>query len=226
MQLGERDFLRHYSALSTDELLQIFDRIDLLPEARSALQSVLRKRGVTPKDLLDSDQPFSAQQSFRDNPKLQEPINSFRWSSLWWCYFVFLLVAFILGLRVYLSDQCAPFTSYSCSQILTYSVGATDIRVGRVQAALLVSFHILALYGCYCFIRQRPSFTRPFWMLFATFLILKFIVFGPLLIVQHGAEPYIRWYLLNGAFYVPLLVAVGHYAFGCRDMWKNVSKAV
>jgi hypothetical protein len=185
VQLNGRDFLRRYSALSSEELIQILDSTDLLPEARSALQSVLEKRGVTPKDLLESDQPFNSQQSVRDGLKLQEPESGFRWSSLWWCYFVFLLVAFCLELRVYLSDKCAPFTSYSCSEVLTYFVGSTDIRVGIVQALLLVSFHILALYGCYCFIRQIPTFTRPFWMLFATFFILKFIVFGLLLIVQN-----------------------------------------
>jgi hypothetical protein len=85
----------------------------------------------------------------------------------------------------------------------------------------------LGLFCLYCFLRQKPSFTRGFWILFAIFYIIKLALALALSvsIVAHTAwngsnSSYIA--LINFAsviLAIPFLIAIILYAFCSKQIW-------
>ena len=122
----------------------------------------------------------------------------------WWVYSLYPLFAFIWGTYLMLVGGSYPVISW-----------------------LSIGLDALGLFCLYCFLRQKPSFTRGFWILFATFYIIKLALALALLasIAAHttwDGSNSSHVVLMNFAgviLGIPFLIAIIQYAFGSRQIW-------
>jgi hypothetical protein len=94
-------------------------------------------------------------------------------------------------------------------------------------SSLSIGFDVLGLYCLYCFLRQKPSFTRGFWILFATLYVIKLALALALLV---SVAVHTTWNGTNSSHIVlmnfagvilgvPFLVAIIQYAFRSKRLW-------
>jgi hypothetical protein len=128
---------------------------------------------------------------------------------LWWLYSIYPVLVFLWGTYI-LIIKGNQFHAFSCLSIM---------------------FDALGIFCLYCFLKQKPSFSRGFWGLFVVFYILKLVVAVAVLISISARIPWDgsgenHFLLVNLAsivFGIPFLVAIVRYAFGSREIW-NVSR--
>ena len=123
---------------------------------------------------------------------------------LWWVYSPYPVAAFLWGSYLMVAGG-----NYSTITWLSIALDA------------------LGLFGLYCFLRQRPSFTRGFWVLFAIFYIVKLTfafylmisIFFPMAWAGGNSSRVVLLYCAGAIFSMPFLIAIIMYAFGSKQIW-------
>lgn len=234
-----------YYAISDDELIRMRHKGGLIPEAEAVLLEVMRERSIEVDSVPASESlaldfsgqrshqssvdgclvmPMSSQAAIDQEMQLKMSGPNVRLAPrhlLWWIYGVLLVLGYANGIRFYAINECKALSSFDCPYVIANFLGSSSRAFGLAIIFFLIFFHAMGLYCYYCFLRQKPSFSRGFWILFVLFYAGKFGLGTIVLIASYGGDPHMSMYLENIVFYLPLYVATVLYAFGSAPIWRQ-----
>lgn len=146
------------------------------------------------------------------NSQAHEPLHHQRPSSLWWGYFVLLIVLFGFGLFAF---AAAGFAESFSSSLLT---------------AITLGFDLVCIVGLYGYIQSIPLLAAAFWRVMLTLLLAKILLSASFFIPnlfpwERTQEQYVALVgLLSLLLAFPLLWALWRYAFRSAFVWRQVSR--
>ena len=127
-------------------------------------------------------------------------------SRIWWVYFVYCAAMWVLGVATLLQHNSSfPRIAYVTSLVDT-----------------------IGLVGLFLFIRNVPLLAAGFWRFAFLLLIMKATFgIGSVLhdLVSYPQDHMLLIILLAGISGLPVIYAVGRYAFGSPHLWSKVESA-